>query len=200
MKAPFKIELDEEMKFLFLKLKNKLGENFSNKEFLRRMLKMMVENEKSLKQAKKTRKILGEKVTRYIPIQQRREAFAKTDGRCAFPNCIKPAEILHHRERFSIRKSHESIIPLCKEHHEFAHNGLIQNEVGEPKKWKTEICKDVIADAVKASAQGMQSGMDAVKASAQGVQSGMDAVKASAQGMQSGPDVLFCRYRREALS
>ncbi len=72
--------------------------------------------------------------TRHIPAKQKRQCLNRTNYRCAYPNCNKPFAIIHHRERYAKSKSHESIIPLCKEHHEFAHNGVIENEL--TKNWK----------------------------------------------------------------
>ncbi|MFC1655632.1 hypothetical protein ACFL3C_02070 [Patescibacteria group bacterium] len=56
--------------------------------------------------------------------------------RCAFPDCNKPAEEIHHPERYSLTKSHENVKPLCKTHHEIAHHGLIENEEGDPTTWR----------------------------------------------------------------
>lgn len=78
-------------------------------------------------------------VKRYIPAKVKRQILSQTNNKCAYPNCNKPYEILHHRERFADNKSHESIIPLCKEHHEFAHNGLIKNETSEGENWQLNI-------------------------------------------------------------
>ena len=64
-------------------------------------------------------------------------ALHKTNHTCAFPGCTKPAEHLHHVERFGITRRHdpEKIIPLCKEHHELVHGGLIENEEKLPSEW-----------------------------------------------------------------
>ncbi|MEK7672433.1 MAG: hypothetical protein AAB373_00970, partial [Patescibacteria group bacterium] len=77
--------------------------------------------------------------SRYIPLDQKRAALHKTDGRCAYPSCNRPPQVFHHTDRFALSHSHESIIPICKMHHEFAHNGLITNEIKEVRKWKLEI-------------------------------------------------------------
>lgn len=58
--------------------------------------------------------------TRYIPKAQKQSILAKTHQLCA--KCNKPAEHLHHQIPFSISKSHESIVPLCKAHHDLAHH------------------------------------------------------------------------------
>jgi len=133
------IEMDTEMMTTFLKLKEKVGKNLSNKEALRRMLEMLGEisllpgcvpetkNEKPQPQAEISKEIPGEKENgRYIPIAQKREILAKTNGICSHENCCNPAQIFHHQIRFSQTKNHTSLIPLCKVHHEFAHNGITE--------------------------------------------------------------------------
>jgi len=141
--ASWKVELDEKMMFVFLKLKKQLGKNLSNKECLRKILEMMEENaevkkksklrkqvgrvveicgekSKSQGQAKKTAKIPGEKVSRYIPVHKK-EVLSE---HCAHPGCHRPADVIHHPDLFSRCHHHENLKPLCKQHHEFAHNGV----------------------------------------------------------------------------
>lgn len=145
--------MDTEMMTTFLKLKEKVGRTLSNKEALRRMLNVMAKNEKPQPQAKIPKKIPGErheategsgvpitkiinrtekliqqktKITRYISIIQKRLILSQTNGLCSHENCHNPARIFHHQERFSISRSHTSVIPLCKIHHEFAHNGITE--------------------------------------------------------------------------
>jgi hypothetical protein len=154
--APTKmtIELDPEMQFLFLKLKNKMDKSLSNKEALRIMLQMITDQNKAKQQNKNlVKKFFEEKndspekicpnktktSSRYIPVKIKKEAINKTNGKCSYPNCSKPAEIFHHPDRFSNSKNHESIISLCKIHHEFAHNGMIKNEKTDPKNWQLQI-------------------------------------------------------------
>lgn len=134
----WQIDLDSEMMTMFLKIKKNFGENLSNKEAMRRMLKMMAsgvaqmsgitmmaKNKKPQPQAKKPEKIPGDfTVTRYIPVIQKRLAIEKTTGKCSYQNCHLPAQILHHQIPFSQNHNHNSIIPLCKIHHEFEHNGI----------------------------------------------------------------------------
>ncbi len=145
------VEVDEKMMFMFLKLKKKLGKNLSNKECLRKILEHAQseakcvkskfhetdKKPKSQKQAQNPAKIPGEKgvqagekseptpkqpqkVTRYISVNQRREL----SNHCSHPGCHRPAEIIHHPDRFSQNHSHENLRSLCKRHHEFAHNGI----------------------------------------------------------------------------
>lgn len=136
----WQIEMDTEMMTTFLKLKEKVGRNLSNKEALRRLLNMMAKNEKSQPQAEIPKKIPGEKrlgnwrsadivrfaPSRYIPIAQKREVLAQANHQCSHENCHNPVQIFHHQIRFSQTKNHTSIIPLCKIHHEFAHNGITE--------------------------------------------------------------------------
>jgi hypothetical protein len=212
-----KIELDDEMQILFLKLKKKFGNHFSNKEVLRRILKETDANnqcklknaakqdrsnykrnnknqkmsekgyncqyqaeQKWLNKAKnitskkfsrendskenpvdvKQREVAPQNVSkhrktdqetttnktpsRYIPAHIKKAAIAKGAGKCAYPGCLRPAEIFHHTKRFSESKDnpfarqsvHQSVIPLCKAHHEFAHNGLIGNEEKSVGQWR----------------------------------------------------------------
>jgi hypothetical protein len=67
------------------------------------------------------------KHSRYIPVSKKRLVLAKTNGGCSHPNCQNLAQIFHHQIRFSQSKSHESVIALCRIHHEFAHNGITEN-------------------------------------------------------------------------
>jgi hypothetical protein len=209
--STIKIELDEEMQFLFLKLKNKLGNHLGNKEVLRKILKEVdcqhkIEQKESQKkeeirnshsqkfsrenceQARFETKLhrsevenpdvkiceqifaigkcgpIEEKIkkenqqgvkrrevapfrktktqkapTRYIPMHQKRVALAQNAGKCAYPGCSRPAEIFHHTQRFAEVRDHQSVIALCKTHHEFAHNGLIGNEEKSVSQWKLNL-------------------------------------------------------------
>lgn len=138
------ISLDQEMEFLFYKLKKKMGKEISNKEALRRMLKKLEKSEaqegRSSKGENAPRKNLSsrrnQKQTRHIPKQIKDSQISVYKGKCAYPNCNKPFDELHHRERFSEGGKHESIIPLCHVHHEFAHHNLIENENLESTNWK----------------------------------------------------------------
>ncbi len=95
------------------------------------------------------------KASRYIPVQLKRKVLKKTNGRCAFPNCNKAAEHFHHTDRFSENRNsklkhdsvHDSIVPLCKTHHEFAHNGIIEDEKEDPKSWQIHISTKPLREA-----------------------------------------------------
>lgn len=147
-----KIELDEQSTFLFLKLKEKLGKHLSDKEFL----KLIIEDrekqeftrkaskiEKSIVSQGAEKSVIGETFvvtqSRYIPATRKRQVLATTNGKCTYPNCNSPYAVLHHVDRYSESKNHDSIIPLCKVHHEFAHNNLIKNEVGSAGEWKLAV-------------------------------------------------------------
>ncbi len=131
-----KIELDEEMIFLFNKLKKKLG-GASNKETLRKILKSFPGEPGTIKTRKVSKR--SDAPSRAVPTQEKRETINQTNGKCIYPHCTKPYDVIHHRERYAHSKSHESIVPLCKEHHELAHNGLIENELQNPETWKIRL-------------------------------------------------------------
>lgn len=40
---------------------------------------------------------------------------------CERPGCNRPAEVIHHKDRWAITKKHENLQPLCKTHHELEH-------------------------------------------------------------------------------
>ncbi len=156
-----KLELDEEMTFLFLKLKKKWGGNMSNREVMSMILGKVVETEFATKNRRtETKSVPGENSTkergcgktvrskaetRYVSVHKRRETLG--DGKCSYPNCNKPAEVFHHRDRFSKSKSHDSIVVLCRDHHEFMHNGLVQSEKKDTKKWKLDVTGQVDVQA-----------------------------------------------------
>lgn len=136
IQTSWQIEMDNEMMTMFLKIKKSIGKNLSNKEAMRGILKTMAngtmgKTKKSQPKAKKMREIPGEqaqnkrsKITRYIPAATRRLALSETNGKCSHQDCHHPAEVIHHQVPFSQSRSHSSIAPLCKIHHEFAHNGI----------------------------------------------------------------------------
>lgn len=83
---------------------------------------------------------------KHISINLKRATLAKTAGRCSYPGCNRPAEIIHHKARYANSRSHESIIPLCKIHHEFSHNGLIFNENGSRENWEIGLTTGVFEE------------------------------------------------------
>lgn len=75
--------------------------------------------------------------SRHIPAKIEKFVQARTNGLCAFPDCVKAATILHHTQRWAIEKVHDPnrLVPLCKSHERLAHHGLIHNEEGPPYTW-----------------------------------------------------------------
>ncbi len=122
-KLKIKIELDDDMEFMFLKLKKELGIK-NNQEVLRELLRKTTQQKPKnvTKNTAEKRDKTQKKPSRYIPATQRN----KLSEKCSHPGCNKPADVVHHRDRFSKSRSHKSITPLCKTHHEFAHNGITE--------------------------------------------------------------------------
>ncbi|MBI5754560.1 hypothetical protein HZA40_05495, partial [Candidatus Peregrinibacteria bacterium] len=108
------------------KLKSITGETFNEKQI------MTAERGSSVKT------ITDDTFTepRYVSAKRRRQAIQPTNGKCSYPNCNSPYTVLHHTDRYSESKNHDSVIPLCKAHHEFAHNNLIQNERQTSDQWR----------------------------------------------------------------
>lgn len=125
-----RIMMDEETERLFLKLKKALGGSLSNQQALRKLLKKLDEPKKEVK----ARNISPGR-SRHIPAAIKRKA----GDSCVYPSCKKPRDNFHHRERWADGGSHESVVALCKVHHEFAHNGLISREQKEPNQWKLNL-------------------------------------------------------------
>lgn len=66
--------------------------------------------------------------SRYIP-SKIRELLKKEYGeKCSIKTCAKPAEQIHHMQRFSLAKIHDPkfLAPLCREHHVIAHTVDLQ--------------------------------------------------------------------------
>ena len=141
-----KIELDEETEILFLRLKKKYAKESSNKYALKVLLKKMADlvEGKGGDGAKRKHPLSSGKnstrnYSRYIKSFQKQELLRDHNHTCVYPKCNKPYEVIHHRTAFSFDRRHENVIPLCKTHHEFAHNGLIAHELELPKNWKLNI-------------------------------------------------------------
>ncbi|MEK7673240.1 MAG: hypothetical protein AAB373_05130 [Patescibacteria group bacterium] len=157
--AKLTIELDEEMTFMFLQIKKQFGNQLSNKEVMAKILKMKVARNVKITTSTSIKAIPGDSEasladsvasladseeeakakSRYIPAKNKKLALQKTNGHCAYPNCNRPPEVFHHTDRFDTSHSHKSIQPLCKIHHEFMHNGVIDNEQFEIKMWQLNL-------------------------------------------------------------
>jgi hypothetical protein len=124
----FEIELSRETTAKLAKLKGKNNWETLMKDLLR-IREQSIEQEKP-----KTVK----SQSRYIPAKINKYIIKKTNGQCAFPGCAKPCKIRHHADRFSVQREHnpERIIPLCQEHEQIAHLGLIRNEHLLPESWE----------------------------------------------------------------
>lgn len=77
-------------------------------------------------------------ISRHIPNHIQRYAKEKFAGRCHYPNCKRPGEILHHTQRFALERVHDPsrLVYLCKEHEQLAHLGLFDNEEESTFAWK----------------------------------------------------------------
>jgi len=127
-KTPITMNLSPETLEQLKKLKG-------NNDWETLMAKFIQNHEKQLEKEKpKTVKTNS----RQIPKKIKNYIRKKTNGTCAYPGCTKPHKVLHHIDRFALNKEHnpDKIKPLCKEHDQIVHLGLIENESKSPTKWK----------------------------------------------------------------
>lgn len=166
-----KITLEGELFFLFHKLKKQLGKHLTSTELLHKIFtesleaKLNVPNLHSRKKAldkpisrqedvpgNTFLQVAGEaktKITRYNPVAIVREKLVETGGKCSYPGCQRPHDVNHHAQRYAemVRKGlsreelKKSLRPMCKAHHEFAHNGLINNELEERCTWELDLSR-----------------------------------------------------------
>ncbi len=132
------VELDPEMQFLLNKLKRELGieDDLEALKIILRKFRNSIPGDEKIPRERTARELQAGAETRYIPAQQKREAIQKTKGKCAYPNCSKPYEHLHHSDYFAHSRDHQNLQPLCRSHHEFMHNGLVGFSGKAPKEWK----------------------------------------------------------------
>ena len=134
-------KVDQKTALEFRKFQQKLEKETKAKMPFGKVLQKLLEGVKP--ETIKPRKTKApQKVTRYIPAETKRETVARHNGKCAFPNCNKPYQEIHHPHRFAIKKSHENIVPLCKNHHHIAHAGLVKNEEQVPALWSVKTERD----------------------------------------------------------
>ena len=61
--------------------------------------------------------------SRYIPVRVKAILKQEFGQKCSIPTCQKPAQIIHHSQRFALAHTHDPryMAPLCREHHQIAH-------------------------------------------------------------------------------
>jgi hypothetical protein len=120
-KSTFSMQLSEKsifnMQLLKQKLEKEQGEILCWNEVVQMVSgKLLVEKSKPQKNPRPSNPKLRQASTK-----QRRDALEKTNGKCSINGCNKPATEIHHEKPWAIHKSHDDLQPLCKDHHELAH-------------------------------------------------------------------------------
>lgn len=66
---------------------------------------------------------MGVSTQRSIPAKVKRVLHDEFGAKCSISTCVRPAEEIHHTQRFSLGQSHDPhyLAPLCKGHHQLAH-------------------------------------------------------------------------------
>ena len=67
---------------------------------------------------------LSQTNSRYISVQIKKLVQKEYGTKCSIKTCQKPAEAIHHAQRFALAHIHDPhyLAPLCKEHHTIAHS------------------------------------------------------------------------------
>lgn len=116
------LSLSPDVQQELLEMQNK-GINVSQelREFLNQR-KQRIQEEKQ--KVAKELKIQAEGPSRYIPKKVTNLLKQEYGTKCAHEQCINQAVNIHHTSRFSMNPSHNPffLAPLCKQHHEIAHN------------------------------------------------------------------------------
>lgn len=125
----------------FLSAKAKFPKHWSNQQFLMKLIsteKICAENydkeedvESNFVDLVDTKSITN----RYIPVAIKK----KLPLLCQYPGCNRLRENFHHRIRFADSPNHNSLVSLCRAHHEFMHQGLVANEQDVPREWQLDL-------------------------------------------------------------
>ncbi len=104
-------QVEPEVELELRKLKEK-GETFN--DVMKKLLAMVPKKKVRPREVRKSK-------SRPIPAQKKREALAKTNGKCTIEGCNRPATEIHHKKPWAKYKSHDELKPLCQDHHELEH-------------------------------------------------------------------------------
>lgn len=112
------LQLDEDVEVELRKLQQK-GININEllREFLnKRKLELAQEKEELASETTPTK-------SRYINVKVRKYLRKEHGTKCSIRNCNRPAEHIHHTQRFALARTHDPryLAPLCRGHHEIAH-------------------------------------------------------------------------------
>lgn len=111
-------------------------ENLKGNTGWEEIMKEYIEMKKRQLEAKKPEKV--ETKSRHIPEKIKRHIQKRSKGKCEYPACTKNYTILHHIDRFALKKEHDPdrIVALCKGHERLAHLSLIENEEKSTQYWR----------------------------------------------------------------
>lgn len=88
------------------------------------LMELLEKREKEIEEEKEeiTRGVAP--ATRYIPAKIKKNLHKQYGTKCAIAHCTKPAETVHHTNRYAMAQNHDPhyLAPLCREHHMIAHS------------------------------------------------------------------------------
>jgi HD superfamily phosphohydrolase len=116
----------------------KLKGEESWEELMKEFLKMREEK----LEAEKPEKVITK--SRPVPAKIEKHIVKRCNKKCEFPNCKKPYKILHHVDRYALKKEHDpdKIFALCEGHERLFHQSLIENEEKGPRCWRIRLEAD----------------------------------------------------------
>jgi len=88
------------------------------------LLELLKQRKEKIEQEKETiAKNAPATTSRYIPVRVKAILKEEFGQKCSIPTCRKPAQEIHHSQRFALAHTHDPryMAPLCREHHQLAH-------------------------------------------------------------------------------
>jgi hypothetical protein len=74
--------------------------------------------------AQKKEELSARATSRYIPVEIKKLLKQEYGEKCSIKTCRRPAEQIHHSQRYALSKTHDPhyLAPLCHNHHVIAHS------------------------------------------------------------------------------
>jgi len=99
--------------------------NAQGKDVNKILAKLLGERKAKIEQEKEeiAEEITKQTISRHIPAKVKAVLKKEFGTKCSIPNCTKPAQEIHHSQRFALARTHDPrfLAPLCHEHHQLAH-------------------------------------------------------------------------------
>ncbi len=127
---------------IVMQLDKEVAEELKKYDDLNQLMKELLALKKAKLESQKP--AIKQDASRHIPNPIQKFISERSQGKCEYPLCHKPSEIMHHADRFAIYHIHDPdrIFDLCKSHENLCHQGLIANEEQPIAFWKIKEKED----------------------------------------------------------